>query len=210
MDPPTANAAAVPDASGTAITYAKDRMRRTLPWLAVAAVLAGTAYGLRSQGRLWACSCDYILLWSGDAWSSDNSQHLLDPYSFTHVLHGFAFCGLLALVVPRLPAAWRLWLAVSIEASWEVVENSEFVIRRYREETAALGYNGDSVLNSLSDIAMMGIGFLAAGRLPIWAAVALVAVLEIVPLIIIRDNLTLNVWMLLWPTERVAVWQAGA
>ncbi|HKH12813.1 MAG TPA: DUF2585 family protein [Rubrobacter sp.] len=91
-------------------------MRRILPWLAVVAMLAGTVYQLRSQGRLWVCSRDYVLLWSGDAWSSDNSQHLLDPYSSTHVLHGFAFCGLLALVVPRLPKVWRPPLAVSIEA----------------------------------------------------------------------------------------------
>jgi hypothetical protein len=102
-------------------------MKRALPWLAIVAVLAATAYQLRSQGRLWWCSCDYLLLWSGDPWSSDNSQHLLDPYSFTHVLHGFVLCGVLALIVPRLSAAWQLWLAISIEALWEVLENSEFV-----------------------------------------------------------------------------------
>ena len=93
-------------------------------------VLIGTALVLRSQGRLWLCSCDYLLLWSGDPWSSDNSQHLLDPYSFTHVLHGFVFCGLVALILPRLTEVWQLWVAVSIEAVWEVLENSEFVIRR--------------------------------------------------------------------------------
>src|SRR5919112_4454170 len=91
-------------------------MRRILPWIAIVMVLAGTAYILRSQGRLWRCSCDYLLIWSGDPWSSDNSQHLLDPYSFTHLLHGFLLCGLLALVAPRLSAVWQLWLAVSIEA----------------------------------------------------------------------------------------------
>ena len=114
-------------------------MRRVLPWLAIVLVLVVTAYQLRSQRRLWWCSCDYLLIWSGDPWSSDNSQHLLDPYSFTHLLHGFVLCGLLVLIAPRLSAVWQLWLAVSIEALWEVVENSEFVIRRYREETAALG-----------------------------------------------------------------------
>lgn len=140
-------------------------MRRILPWLAIIAALVATAYQLRVQGRLWICSCDYLLLWSGDAWSSNNSQHLLDPYSFTHVLHGFAFYGLLALIVPRLPAIWRLTLAVSIEAVWEVVENSEWVIERYREGTAALGYTGDTVVNSLSDIALCGLGFALAHRL---------------------------------------------
>jgi hypothetical protein len=102
-------------------------MRRVLPWLAIVVVLAATAYQLRSQGRLWWCSCDYLLLWSGDPWSSHNSQHLLDPYSFTHLLHGFVLCGLLALIVPRLSPVWQLWLAISIEALWEVLENSEFV-----------------------------------------------------------------------------------
>ena len=184
-------------------------MRRTLPWLAVAAVLAGTAYGLRSQGRLWACSCDYILLWSGDAWSSDNSQHLLDPYSFTHVLHGFAFCGLLALVVPRLPAAWRLWLAVSIEASWEVVENSEFVIRRYREETAALGYNGDTIVNSLADIVLCVLGFALARRLGFRLTVALFVATEVALGAWIRDGLLLNVVMLIHPINAIKEWQAA-
>ena len=140
-------------------------MRRALPWLAMAAVLLGTAYQLRSQGRLLWCSCDYLLLWSGDPWSLDNSQYLLDPYSFTHVLHGFLFCGLIVLIAPRLSKAWQLWLAVSIEAVWELVENSEFVIQRYREETAALGYQGDTVVNSLADILLCGVGFVLARRL---------------------------------------------
>src|SRR5215216_3670232 len=123
-------------------------MRRILPWLAIVVVLAGTALVLRSQGRLWWCSCNYL--------------HLLDPYSFTHLLHGFLLCGLLALIAPRLSAVWQLWLAVSIEAVWEVIENSEFVIRRYREQTAALGYHGDTVVNSLGDILVCGVGFVLA------------------------------------------------
>ena len=149
-------------------------MKRILPWLAIVVVLVCTAYLLRSQGRLWWCSCDYLLLWSGDPWSSDNSQHLLDPYSFTHVLHGFFLCGLLALIAPRVSPAWRLWLAVCIEALWEIVENSEFVIRRYREETAALGYHGDTIVNSLSDIIVCGLGFALARYLGARRTVALV------------------------------------
>lgn len=184
-------------------------MRRTLPWLAIVAVLAGTAYGLRSQGRLWSCSCDYVLLWSGDAWSSDNSQHLLDPYSFTHVLHGFAFCGLLALVVPRLPAAWRLPLAVSFEALWEMVENSEFVIRRYREETAALGYQGDTVVNSLADIILCGLGFALARRLGLRLTFAVFVVTEAALAFWIRDGLLLNIIMLIHPVEAIREWQAA-
>lgn len=184
-------------------------MRKTLPWLAVVAVLAGTTYLLRSQGRLWVCSCDYVLLWSGDAWSSDNSQHLLDPYSFTHVLHGFILCGLLALVVPRVPAVWRLWLAVSVEALWEVVENSEFVIRRYREETAALGYTGDTVLNSLADIVLCGIGFALANRLGFRITAALFVVTEAVLAVWIRDGLILNIIMLIHPIDAIRDWQAA-
>src|SRR5215210_7096696 len=114
-------------------------MKRVLPWFAIVVVLIGTALVLRSQGRLWLCSCDYLLLWSGDPWSSDNSQHLLDPYSFTHVLHGFVFCGLVALILPRLTEVWQLWVAVSIEAVWEVLENSEFVMREHRAGASIVG-----------------------------------------------------------------------
>jgi hypothetical protein len=184
-------------------------MKRTLPWLAIVVVLAAAAYQLRSQGRLWWCSCDYLLLWSGDPWSSDNSQHFLDPYSFTHVLHGFALCGLLVLIFPRLSQIWQLWLAVSLEALWEVVENSEFVIRRYREETAALGYHGDTIVNSLGDIVVCGLGFVLARRLGLRSALVLFVVTEVVLAIWIRDNLTLNILMLIYPIEAVKEWQAA-
>jgi hypothetical protein len=184
-------------------------MRRVLPWLGIVLVLAVTVYQLRSQGRLWWCSCDYVLLWSGDPWSSDNSQHLVDPYSFTHLLHGFLLCGLLALIVPRLSAVWQLWLAVSIEALWEVVENSEFVIRHYRAETAALGYNGDTIVNSLADILVCGLGFVLARRLGLGRTLALFAVTEIALAIWIRDNLTLNILMLIHPIDAIREWQAA-
>jgi hypothetical protein len=184
-------------------------MKRVLPWLAIVVVLALTAYQLRSQGRLWWCSCDYLLLWSGDPWSSDNSQQLLDPYSFTHMLHGIVLYGLLALVAGRLAPLWRLWLAVSIEALWEIVENSEFVIRRYREETAALGYHGDTILNSVSDIIVCGLGFVLAGRLGASRTVALFLVTEVVLVFWIRDSLLLNVLMLIYPLDAIREWQAA-
>jgi len=184
-------------------------MRKVLPWVAILLVLAGTVYRLRGQGRLWWCSCDYLLLWSGDPWSSDNSQHLLDPYSFTHLLHGFVLCGLLALLVPRLAPAWKLCLAVSLEALWEVVENSEFVIRRYREETAALGYHGDTIVNSLGDILACALGFVLAGRLGLRPTLALFAVTEVALLILIRDSLLLNIIMLVYPIEAIKAWQAA-
>ncbi len=184
-------------------------MRRVLAWLAIVVVLVATALLLRSQGRLWWCSCDYLLLWSGDPWSSDNSQHLLDPYSFTHALHGFVLCGLLALIVPRLSALWQLWFAVSIEALWEVVENSDFVIRRYREETAALGYRGDTIVNSLSDILVCGLGFVLARHLGFRRTFVLFVLTEVTLAILIRDNLTLNILMLLYPIDAVKEWQAA-
>jgi hypothetical protein len=184
-------------------------MRKTLPWLAIVAVLVVAAYQLRSQGRLWWCSCDYLLLWSGDPWSSDNSQHLLDPYSFTHVLHGFLFCGLIALIAPRLRRVWQLWLAISLEAVWEVVENSRFVIDRYREETAALGYQGDTIVNSLADILLCGVGFVLARHLGFRRTVALFVLTEASLAIWIRDNLSLNVLMLIYPIEAVKEWQAA-
>jgi hypothetical protein len=178
-----------------------------LPWLAIVVILVATALLLRSQGRLWWCSCDYLLLWSGDSWSSDNSQHLLDPYSFTHLLHGFVLCGLLALIVPRMSAVWQLWLAVSIEALWEVVENSEFVIRRYREETAALGYHGDTIVNSLSDILVCGLGFVVARHLGFRRTFALFVLTEVALAILIRDNLSLNILMLIYPIDAIKEWQ---
>ncbi len=184
-------------------------MGRILPWFAIVVVLLGAAYQLRSQGRLWWCSCDYLLLWSGDPWSSDNSQHLLDPYSFTHVLHGFVLCGLLALSTLRLMEVGQLWLAISIEAVWEVVENSQFVIERYREETAAFGYQGDTIVNSLADILLCGIGFVLAYRLGFRRTTALFIVTEVALAVWIRDNLSLNVLMLIYPIEAVREWQAA-
>jgi len=184
-------------------------MRKFIPWLAIVAIQVGTALGLRSQGRLWWCSCNYLLVWFGDPWSSDNSQYLLDPYSFTHVLHGFLLCGLLALVAPRLSTVWQLWLAVTIETAWEILENSEFVIRRYREQTASLGYFGDTIVNSLGDILVCGLGFMLAHRLGFRRAFALFVLTEVTLALWIRDNLTLNVLMLIYPIEAVKEWQAG-
>ena len=161
------------------------------------------------MGRTPVCTCGEIDLWIGARDSAKTSQMLSDWYSFSHVVHGLLFYAGLWLVARRWPVAWRFVAALLIEAGWEVIENTPVVIDRYRETTAALGYTGDSVLNSMSDIAMMALGFLAARKLPVWAAVVLVLVLEIVPLVAIRDNLTLNVLMLLWPSQAVGAWQAG-
>jgi Protein of unknown function (DUF2585) len=164
---------------------------------------------LRGQGRLWWCACGRLRLWTSDAWSQHTSQHLLDPYSFTHVLHGVVLCGLLAWCCARLRPGWRFVLALALEALWEVLENSEFVIRRYREATAALGYQGDTIANSLGDIVCCGVGFLVARRLGLRRSLLLFVLLEIGLLIWIRDSLVLEVLMLLYPVEAIKAWQVG-
>ena len=178
---------------------------------AVAAIvlLAATAMLLYLMGRPPICTCGAIDLWVGEPNSSRTSQMLSDWYSPSHIVHGFLFFAGLWLVGRRWPLERRFLIALAIEAAWEIVENTPLIINRYREETAALGYTGDSVLNSMSDIAMMIGGFLVARRLPVWASVAIVLVLELVPLFVIRDNLTLNVWMLLAPNEAIKAWQSG-
>ena len=178
---------------------------------AVAAIvlLAVTALLLYLMGRPPICTCGSIDLWVGEPNSSRTSQMLSDWYSLSHIVHGFLFFAGLWLVGRRWPLERRFLVALAIEAAWEIVENTPMIINRYREETAALGYTGDSVLNSMSDIAMMIVGFLLARRLPVWASVAIVLVLELVPLFVIRDNLTLNVWMLLAPNEALKAWQSG-
>lgn len=175
--------------------------------LALAIFLAAAAI-LFAMGRNPLCTCGEINLWGPVG--PTQSQMLADWYSFSHVVHGFLFYALLKWAAPSWPVGWRFAAATAIEAAWEVLENTPMIIDRYREATAALGYEGDSILNSLADIAMMAVGFLLARKLPIWASVAVVLLLELIPLLIIRDNLTLNVWMLLLPTDWLRDWQSGA
>jgi hypothetical protein len=182
---------------------------RTRTLLAALIVLAAAATILLAMGRNPICTCGTVELWVGSRDSPKTSQMLADWYSFSHVVHGLLFYAVLWLVARRWPIDRRFAVAMLVEAAWEVIENTPFVIDRYRHATAALGYTGDSVINSLSDIAMMILGFYVARRLPVWASIALLLVLELIPLILIRDNLTLNVWMLLWPDARLAAWQAG-
>ena len=184
-------------------------VRAAWSWLGVAAVLGAAALALRWQGRLWFCSCGRLLPWVGDAWSPDTSQHLFDPYSFTHVLHGFAFYGLFALLLPRAGRRARFVAAVTLEASWEVFENTDYVINRYREATAALGYAGDTVVNSLGDVLACAAGVLVARWLGALRTVLLFAATEVVLLFWIRDSLLLNILLLLYPSETLRAWQAG-
>jgi hypothetical protein len=170
-------------------------------------ILAAAAAEL-AMGRHPICTCGTVDLWVGLRDSPKTSQMLADWYSLSHIVHGLLFYALLWLVVRRWPVQWRFLAALLIESAWEVIENTPFVIDRYRETTAALGYSGDSVVNSVSDILMMALGFLAARKLPVWAALLLAVALEILPLFVIRDNLTLNIWNLLAPNPAVQAWQA--
>jgi hypothetical protein len=185
-------------------------LRPSLAWgLATLAMFAFTACELRYQGRRWWCACGQPWLWVSDAWGPHNSQHLLDPYSFTHVLHGMILCGLLALSLPRVAPVWRLWITLAAEALWEIVENSAFVIERYRAATAAVGYQGDSIANSLGDILSGGVGFVLAWYLGWRWSVVVFVVIEVVLLFWIRDNLTLDIVMLIHPSEGIKAWQRG-
>ena len=178
-------------------------------WILTVIVLAAAAAILLAMGRNPICTCGTIDLWVGERDSARTSQMLSDWYSFSHIVHGLLFYAALWLVLRRGPVGDRFLAALLIEAGWEMLENTPMVIDRYRATTAALGYTGDSVLNSLSDILMMALGFLAARKLPVWASIALLLVLELVPLFVIRDNLFLNVWTLLAPNASVQAWQAA-
>jgi hypothetical protein len=163
------------------------------------------------NGRPPICPCGRISLWQGSAQSPETSQQIADWYSFSHIIHGFLFYGGAHLALRSRPAwrAWALAAAVVVEGGWELLENSPLIIDRYREATIAIGYSGDSILNSLCDIGWMAFGFWVAGRLPAWATIALAIGFELMTLAIIRDNLTLNVLMLVWPIDAIRTWQGG-
>jgi len=184
-------------------------MNWRLTALAAFAMIAIAASIELAMGRHPICTCGTVELWVGARDSPKTSQMLADWYSPSHIVHGLLFYAALWLLFRRWPVSWRFLAALMIEAAWEVIENTPLVIDRYRETTAALGYSGDSVVNSVSDMLMMCAGFLAARKLPVWASVPLLLVLELVPLLAIRDNLTLNIWNLIAPNPVIAAWQAG-
>jgi hypothetical protein len=184
-------------------------IRRISPIIALVAIILLTASWLLWIGREPICKCGYIKFWHGTVVSSENSQHISDWYTPSHIIHGFLFFGLLWLVARRLSFGWRLVIATIIECAWEIVENSDAVIERYRSVTISLDYFGDSVLNTVADVLAMILGFFLASRLPVWATVALIIGFEALTIWLIRDGLALNVLMLLYPLDWVGTWQAG-
>lgn len=183
-------------------------------WIAAAGVALGIVIILLGMARPPICPCGAIRLWQGVVESAENSQQISDWYSFSHVIHGFLFYGAAHLLwrkagLQAISPKWALALAVLVEGSWEILENSPIIIDRYRAVTISWGYSGDSVLNSFCDMAFMALGFVFASRVPALVTVVVAVVFELFTLATIRDNLTLNVLMLAWPVEAVRQWQAA-
>ena len=179
-------------------------------WLVAVGLLGLLAAILIAMGRPPICPCGTVSLWHGIVQSNQNSQQFSDWYSFSHIIHGFIFFGLSRWLMPSRPLWVALALAIGIEGAWEILENSPIIIDRYREVTMAYGYSGDSILNSVSDTAFMVVGFLAASRMRWWTTVGVALFFELFTLWAIRDNLTLNVLMLVWPIDAIKQWQSGA
>ena len=179
------------------------------PVICVTLLLLIAVVYLRGQGRVWWCACGRPYPVSLNVNSRHNSQHLLDAYSLSHVLHGLLFYGVLWLLRRKISPGWRFAIAAAIEIGWEMAENSPVVINRYRTATIALGYTGDSILNSLGDVASFLLGYWLAKKIGLWRSVALFVAVEVVMLWWMRDNLLLNVLMLLWPIDAIRRWQQG-
>ena len=184
-------------------------MKTRIPYLVTALIIVLAAAYLLSIRREPICKCGYVKLWHGEVVSSENSQHISDWYTPSHIIHGFLFFGILWLVARKLTLGWRLAIATAAESGWEILENSALVIERFRSVTISLDYYGDSVLNSVCDVLAMCLGFFLASRLPVWATVMLALSFEATTIWLIRAGLALNVLMLTWPLDSVAAWQAG-
>lgn len=177
-------------------------------WISGALAILGVQVALLALfGQPWYCACGYIKVWEGVVLSVGNSQHITDWYTYSHIIHGFLFYALFWRLFPHAPVWVRFLLALGLESSWEVLENTPWVINHYREQALAAGYVGDSILNSFSDSVAMLVGFVLAWRLPVWVIVATALILEAMVGYTIRDNLTLNIVNLLYPSDVVSTWQ---
>jgi len=174
----------------------------------VAALIIIQVFVLTLFGQPLFCECGYIKLWAGDIFSNDNSQHITDWYTFSHILHGIIFYGLLTLLFPKLSTAYKLLIALSIEVSWELIENTPMVIDHYRQQALAQGYTGDSIINSLSDTFAMILGFFVTMKIRIWQTIIVVLIFELGTLYMVRDNLTLNVINLTMSSQTIQDWQS--
>jgi hypothetical protein len=180
-----------------------------MAYLPVLALLAIVVAAELVEGHSLICKCGYVKLWEGNVHSSGNSQHFSDWYSLSHIIHGFIFFGLTFWLMRAFSVPTRLFAATLVEGAWEILENSPIIIDRYRAATISLDYFGDSILNSVSDILFMMFGFWLASRLPWKATLAIAIFFELLALYVIRDNLTLNIIMLVWPIDAIRDWQAA-
>lgn len=192
----------------SALTFPQRLSTRNYVLIALALVALQAAI-LLAMGRVPICTCGTIKLWQSTVNSSENSQHIFDWYTPSHVIHGILFYFALWLIFPKAPVLTRLLLAIGIEAAWEIAENTPFVIERYRSGTISLSYNGDSIVNSVSDTFAMAFGFLLAAKLPVLVSASLIVIFEVTVAYFVRDNLALNVLMLLHPLDQIREWQAA-
>lgn len=177
-------------------------------FLSVAATVVMSVI-LYTQGRIWWCKLGDYSPWVSQAWSRHTSQHLFDPYTFTHILHGVAFFWIIDLIFKKQTFAWKLFIAILVESAWEVLENSRYIIEKYRENTASLDYFGDSIFNSIGDVIACATGFYIAYKLKFRRSLIFFIATEIILLILIRDGLLLNILMLIYPIEAIKQWQTG-
>lgn len=187
----------------------KYRINFVYPIAAMFVSVIGMLIALRWQGRVWWCRVGDLSPWSSDIWTAHNSQHFFDPYTFTHILHGVLYFWIVNLILSDYRLRWKFFLVIFVECAWELVENSNFVIDRYRAATISLDYYGDSILNSLSDVLSCAFGAFLAYKLKFWRSLAYFVATEILLLFLIRDNLTLNIIMLIYPIDAIKQWQMG-
>ncbi|MEQ9243630.1 DUF2585 family protein [Roseovarius indicus] len=183
-------------------------MQSRLPYVLTFLITVATGVTLLAMGRAGVCPCGYVDVW-GTIGTEEANQQFLDWYAPSHLLHGLLFYAALWLAVPRMAIGWRLVIATVVECGWEIVENTDAMIQRYRDTTVSADYVGDSVLNSVSDVVAMWVGFALARFVPVWVSVVVVIGFEVLTAIVIRDGLALNILMLLWPLEAVKEWQGG-